>query len=58
MEDIAALQAQAVEAGENVRLMKEANKATPGTHPKVRSWRVWLRAVVCLRFGSSLGCVW
>jgi len=34
MEDIAALQAQAVEAGENVRLMKEANKATPGTHPK------------------------
>lgn len=35
MADVAALEAQVKDAGEAVRLMKEANKAAPGTHSKV-----------------------
>jgi len=35
MADVAALEAQVKDAGEAVRLMKEANKTAPGTHSKV-----------------------
>jgi hypothetical protein len=42
MADVAALESQVKDAGETVRLMKEANKATPGTHSKVE-----LPAAVC-----------
>ena len=52
MADVAALEAQVKEAGEAVRLMKEANKATPGTNSKVCAppacaFCRWANAVRC-----------
>ena len=49
---MADIEAQVKEAGEAVRLMKEANKAAPGTHSKV----CVVRLLACLRVSRPPRC--